>query len=67
MGTFVFIFVSFSSVASKPSLKAHMYYDYFCLLPKAKEPINYLSCCSCSGSLINLLLGCTNGLNLTAD
>ena len=29
-------------------------------------PSKYLSC-SCSGHLVNLLLGCTSGLNLAAD
>ena len=27
---------------------------------------NYLSCCSCSVNFVNLLLGCTSGLNLAA-
>ena len=38
---------------------------YFCLRPKAGGPSNYLSCCS--GHVVNLLLGCTSGLNLAAD
>ena len=39
---------------------------YFCLWPTAEGPSNYLSC-SCSRHFINLLLGCTSGLNLAAD
>ena len=39
---------------------------HFCLKPTAEVPINKLSCCCCSGHLVNLLLGCTSGLNLAA-
>ena len=35
-----------------------------CLRTTAKGPTNYLSCSSCSGHYVNLLLGCTFGLNL---
>ena len=42
------------------SLKLSKY--CFCL-----GPSNYLSCCSCSGHFVNLLLGYTSGLNLGAD
>ena len=37
----------------------------FVLLPTAEGPSNYLS--SSSGHFVNLLLGCTSGLNLAAD
>ena len=30
-------------------------------------PSNYYLSCFCSGHLVNLLLGCTSGLNLAAD
>ena len=39
---------------------------HFCRRPTAKGPSNYLSSSS-SGHLVNLLLGCTSGLNLAAD
>ena len=40
----------------------------FCLRPTAKGPGNNLNCYfSCSGHFVNLLLGCTSGLNLAAD
>ena len=43
--------------------------DYlnFCLWPTAEVPCNYLSCSCSSGHFVNLLLGCTSGLNLAAD
>ena len=41
--------------------------DCFCMGPMTVGPSNYLSCCSCSGHLVDLFLGCTSGLNLATD
>ena len=44
--------------------------SYICLQPTAEGPNNYLNCfssCCSSGHLVNLLLGCTSGLNLATD
>ena len=35
--------------------------------PTAGGPSNDLSCSSCSGHLVNSLLGCTSGLNLATE
>ena len=39
--------------------KQNNYFAIFCRRPTAKRSSNYLSCCSCSGHFVNLLMGCT--------
>ena len=48
----------------EPSKNVKTFHGFFCLRPTAEGPSNYASC---SGHFVNLLLGCTSGLNLAAD
>ena len=68
------IFIEFlgTNFLTKLTIRIGDFLGYFekhifvCLRPMADGPSDLLSC-SCSGNFVNLLMGCTYGLNLAAD